>query len=71
MRDEGGRARQGVMKGAKTAGSRARVVAIAAIMLARRVPVRDQAVWRAGWRVRGQFWEVLTVMMDFSAGMWE
>lgn len=59
------------MRGAKTEGGRESVVAMAVVMAWRKVPVRDQAVWREGVRVAGQWVDVLTVMIDFSRGMWE
>lgn len=59
------------MKGSKTEGGRERVDAMAVVIFWRRVPVRDQAVSRAGRRVAGQWEAVLTVMICFSDGIWE
>lgn len=59
------------MKGVKTSGGSSSVWAIAVVIFWRREPVRFQAVWRAGWRVGGQWAVVLTVMIDFSWGICE
>ena len=71
VRSVGGKAMQGVTKGAKTSGRSSRVWAMAVMILSKNEPVRFHAVCSSFWRVEGQCWDVLTVMMHFSLGIWE
>ncbi len=65
------RAAHGSTKGAKTLGSRFRVLAIADVMFCMNFPVRSHAVLSWSWRISGHRVEVLVVRMLFSPGIFE
>lgn len=65
------RVAQGVTKGEKTVGSRCKVLAMAAVTVCMKAPVRSHTVLRWSCSISGHRFEVLVVRMLFSPGILE